>query len=857
MNVMLKDEEPSGDLLRMTFLSKGWRHPTTADAIGLSKLGIKVPRFVVLHDTKKLIGKAYAPAKGRKSDRAYRIKRLCSYMELCAHQPDVYEKLADDVKRFETMPDGSKMKHNIKVPSYDAVLTNWYKPDIRVLEEDEPIPEDEKGEFIDYSMDGLADTICNIVSVIPDVLNPIIYNIGYTTYLTSLFGVAVSWPVELLRRSNTMLTTAGLTQLMKRTCYDFLADNPRLVTVQNDEPDDALLTRHWVYMLLMPNARKAFSFFVWAGYLDKKLAELNFIINGYVQPYIKRVDVPFLEIFLVALLSCLPGLPIPAFVRYVRIPAFSNVVEMVYSYILNNVWGKVPANMKQTAAAIEQLGPECPAVLVEAPTGTGKSTTFINYLYRYYGHRYTRVVVVVPRTLLVTTLAPYLAKAFSLPVCPVTTGHAFDPGKRLILTTPQEVLLHERWLTEGNLFVVDEAHVDEAPVRAVIHILKTMLVPTIYTTATPTGWLKENAGVHVPLQLAMTWTITEDFRPKVSMPEASYHQWWGRYRSDVLGLVRSRNLSKFLIFVVDQKHALDLAQSIGKRVCVLTSRDREIDEKADVFIASAVADVGLTLPNVDWVITSNVTRCQLPGHNDEVVALVSLPFETVRQRRGRTGRTNNGIFTYFQYTDMPFLKRLEEFDHHTTGVALLLSGTDPKIIAKFYPQVVAGLFQEAYTRELDPKIDKFTEALSNFYSVADQLHQRTFKKELDCEAMHNYWTVQGNTIPTTRKGKNEAGKDIGQPLQSEEAARFMIGAAAWLAQCAEDLPPPAHIAYYLRESVVGSVTFKDKIHKIGTYMSWSGDADNVSGPGYGRFGKTSFPPGMKSHDDINEGFTFW
>jgi len=858
MNVRLKDEEPSGELLRMTFLSKGWRHPTTADSVALSQLGIKVPRFIVIHDTRKLIGKAYAPAKGRSSDRAYRIKRLTSYMGLCAHQPDVYDKLAEDIKRFEVLKNGSTMQHNIKVPTYAQVMLDWYKPDARILEEDEPIPEDEKGEIIDYSMDGLADTICNIVSVIPDVLNPIIYNIGYTTYLTSLFGTAVSWPVELLRRSNTMLTTAGLTQLMKRTCYDFLADNPRLVTVQNDEPDSALLTRHWAYMCCLPSAKKAFGFFVWAGYLDKKLAELNFVLNGYVQPYVKRVDVPLAEILVIAALSILPGLPIPTFVKYIRIPAFSNVIEMVYSYVLNNIWGKVPANMKQTAAAIELLGPECPSVLVEAPTGTGKSTTFINYVYRYFGHKYTRVILVVPRNLLVTTLTPYLNDAFALPAHPVTSGCPFDPGKRLIVTTPQEVLLHERWLTEGNLFIIDEAHVDEAPVRAVIHILKKLLVPAIYTTATPTQFLKEESGVHVPLQIAMTWTITEDVRPAVSMPEASYSQWWRRYRADVLGLVRTRNLSKFLIFVVDQAHALELAQVIGKRVCILTSRDKEIDSGAQVFIASAVADVGLTLPNVDWVITSNVTRCQLPGHNSEVVALVSLPYETVKQRRGRTGRTNNGLFTYFRYKDMPFLKEMTSFDNHTTGVALLLGGADPKIVAKFYPEVVAALFKESYTRELDPKIDKFVEALSRFHEVADVLHQRTFKRELDSAPLHNYWTVQGNTIPTVRRGVDDAGRAIGQPLQAEEAAKFMVGASAWLASQLEDLPLVDHLVIYLRENIVGSDTFKDKIF---FYKDWvpytSGRYEAVSGSTYGRFGKTTFPTNRPSQDDINEGFEFW
>jgi hypothetical protein len=848
--VELKDEEPSRDLLKMQFLSKGWRLPSSVDRAEMEDAGLTLPTFVVYHDPIKLVGKAYAPSKDIKVDRNYRIKRLVSYLYLTAHHKDLYEKIEFDIQLLRKTKKGGLLPMPVPLPSYSEVLTRWYDPKSVVPEED---TDQETGEIIDYSMDGLVDTVVNILSVIPDVVNPAIYNMGYTTYLTSLFAKYVSWPVELVRRSNSAITQVHLVNTLKKTCYDFLADNPVVTNTVYTDTDGGLLLKHWLYLGLRgPDMTpKAFRAGAW---IDKKLGDFNFVLNGYVQTITRRLELPVFQILMIAGLSFVPSVNLPKFINYIRLPTISAIVEGAFGIILNKFWASVPPNMKQANAALSQLGPEQPVVLVEAPTGTGKSTTFANFAYRYHSHRFARYILVVPRQLLVLTLAPYLRTAYGLPAREVTEGYPYDSAMRFIVCTPGEVLLHEEWHTEGNVFQIDECHVSEPMMIGLMSVLSKIHACMILTTATPSPANIELSSVHVPLQIAQSWRVIDTGWERIRLdPTSTYNDYWSDYRGRCISLARSQLLSRILIFVVDVSHARSLAAAIGRRCCILSSEHKYVDQKAEVFIATSVADVGLTIPNVDWVITSNLIRKQVRENKVSTVRLVEINSAIARQRRGRTGRTNNGLFTMFEYKSAPFVHEDPAWSDLSVGISMLQSGVPPAVIGKYFPGVVTSLWGEEYSRDMDPVVDAFVEQMSRFGRALEQSNQRTFKAAEDGVNYGDLWTIQGNTLPMSQIDPND-------PTQATKVTAdvmfdFVVGAVKWMSDLGREISEEDIITYF-RSDRLSAASFKQrwKGNKFKAMANLKDHPASIHGEPSGRFSQRGVPINSKDLPDVNEGF---
>jgi hypothetical protein len=801
--VTLRDEEPSRDLNKMEFLSKIWRKPLTSDVDECREAGIPTPAYIVIHNPRKLVGKAYAPSKDVHIDPRYRAKRLVSYLYLTAHQRDLYDKLRYDIDLVLKNKQGQKIKCPVPIPSYSEVISRWHDPATNVGEPETEVFDDETpyGQVMDYTMSLGLDTLVSVLSVIPDVVNPAIYNMGYTNYVVGLFGARLSWPVELIRRSNSCTSQSHLVVTLKKTCYDFLADHPSLTSLVNDETAGALMLRHWIFIASRgPSMTPAMIQII--NWMDKKGAAFNFVLNGHVQPVIRRLDFPLFQIILICLLAYLPEIHLPAFVNYIRIPSFSYTIEALYGLGLNTFWSKVPANMKQADQALKNIGPESPCVLVEAPTGTGKSTTFVNYVWRYHRFKFKRVIVVVPRQLLVLTLTPYLRSAFSLPAVEVTEGFAFDANHQLIVTTPNEVLLHNDWLTEGNLFLLDEAHVLEPVSRAVQRVLASVNACRVMMTATPSIINKEECSVHVPLTIASTWEVEDRPGPVITMtPDSTFRDYFESYRTEILGMTRRHLLSRFLIFVVDNAHAEDIASRIGRRTCILSSKNKSIDTEADIFIATAVADVGLTIPDVNWVITSNLTRKQILVNGKAVVKLTTLDGASLRQRRGRTGRTSNGLFTVVRYINAPFVDIEAAWTDVAVGLEALKAGAPPGVIARFFPSTISALWSSNYDRTDDQAIDAFTKNMTMMRDELEAGHQRSFRTTFDGVDFGDFWTIQGNTLPTNLKTNGEVVKVTGDFMFD-----FLVGAALELVKRKTQLKPE-DFRRYIRRAGLSSQTF--------------------------------------------------
>ncbi|QJP04102.1 polyprotein [Auricularia heimuer fusarivirus 1] len=786
--VTLKDEEPSGDLLRFTFLSKGWRKPTAADRLDCKLAGVDVPAFIVTHDSAKLLGKVYAPSRDYKMDRMYRAKRLISYLDLCAFQRENYDRIRLGLENVLISNKGVKLKPPIPIPTYEDVVRKWLRPEANVVEEDEE--NDAKVEILDYSHDGVFDGLVRVASVIPDFINPAIYNIGYTNYLLRLLGDYLTWPIHLLKHTNAAYTTNHLVNILRKTPYDFLSDAPRLLDAPCEAPIGSLLMKHWLFLAFRRKSS------IWSGlnvllFADSKIASANFVLNGYVQPMVRRMDLPWLDIMLIALISFVPTITVPAFICQVHCPSFSDVVESATGVIINTLWSKVPANMKQVYNLADQLSGDYRCLAVTAPTGTGKSTTLVRALWNRYCNKYTKIILVEPRTILVPSLCDYLDKAFGLPGCPVTFGYKYDGRSPFIITTPAEVLLHTDWWRPDNLFIIDESHLMEPLHIGVQKMLQKLAIPRLLLSATLSEQNIEDADVMVDLSIARTWAITDTAMYRHPTTLQSYQEFWPIYKKKVLEIVNANFRGKMLVFVIDLSQAEDLAQRLNKRTCVLTSKSKVVDAGADVYISTSVGDVGLTLPDVAWVVTSNLTRQTIPDDVMGRVALVTLDNATLQQRRGRTGRTNNCFFSLISF-DCAFASRSGIWPSKAVGAELLKSGIPGEVVAKFFPETVTALFGRDYDRSDDFIVDSFARNYDAMLSVTDGFRGVGLMQDLDNLGLHDIVTASAYSLGSTQAiGATDPlaaifGTTGPRPLLADQFHRIAVGISARIAYAAEE-----------------------------------------------------------------------
>lgn len=844
--VTLKNESPAGILERMSFLSKKWRRPNSSDRLEFEKAGVALPEFVVFHDPDKLVGKAYAPSKDQKADRMYRAKRLISYLYLCAHHQDIYDKIILSLNEVLISNKGKKLDPPQKIPSYSEVLVSWYNPASSHVEEDE----DYDSTIISYSSDGLADNIAHLLSLIPDFINPAIYNMGYTNYLLSLVARFIKWPAHLIRLTNGAISHSHLVALLRKSPYDFLSELPSTVISAPIHSYSGLLIRHWIFLSIRPLLPKS-RWFMLVEQFEKKISQVNFAINGHVTSVVKRIDVPWLDIALISMLHFIPDIDLPTWIAQIKIPSVTSVFELLQGGLLNYFWNKIPANFKQANAGLDLLGnSETNSILIQAPTGTGKSTTLVATIVKNHGHRFNKIYLVVPRHLLVLTLSPYLRTQFGVDCKEWTEGFSFPDNSKVIVTTAQMYLLNLEKFSGDDLTLVDECHVNEPAVIAICTILRQNNWPNVLMTATPNDFNVKNCDVHIPLTIANTWKVSDFAGEVIRIPPENINSFAEIYRSKVLRLVEAFPFSKFLIFVVDKSSAQLLADRIALRCCILSSSNRIIDEKAQIFISTAVADVGLTIPNVDWVITSNITRTQLPNKdNIPHVQLALLSSLTLTQRRGRTGRTSNGLFTEIRFigTDLPIEGSFPEI---ALGIALLEQAIPMSTVALVCPNFVRSYALANNTVDPDQYLSLF---MKNYeLLMTSTLNSASAPFKFDVNGDSEYLTFAGNII---RGNFNhiENGKLTDKPMTRNDFIRMIFAGARNLADRGVFIDPTTFFTWMRMEhpSVRNLLSYIEKIARgkkpgqtleVGMVSMFFAKLDPS-----GKFGRYQLPP--KPEDD--------
>lgn len=320
-----------------------------------------------------------------------------------------------------------------------------------------------------------------------------------------------------------------------------------------------------------------------------------------------------------------------------------------------------------------------------APTGFGKSTAFLKFLVEST-HKYN-IVCIVPTQLIAKSVSKYMTPQCRKGVVGAWYKDSPNTKGKLIYSTPDAFIARVSSLPENTIICFDEAHVKLEPYPTLVETAKSMLPNNriFYMTATPTNWLKENTTILNPFSAAVP-----------NYQRFDQHLGYFAYLAHMKEVVCTTN-EKSLVFVNSLKEAKVLHKVCPGRSQIIYSKETNIDEAKQIYIATSVADAGVTFPDVSRVYSSDI---QITVDLDELVKY-RISNETLKQRCGRTGRTCPGK-AYVYHHNSKDLGKHTVWESYTPTV-----GQQAKDLALFHLSDVG----DAVIKERDIKIYRIWEEL--------------------------------------------------------------------------------------------------------------------------------------------------
>lgn len=708
---VINRKEAEGKLENIPFLSKYCRKPTAAEKENFAKNGITLPAYIVYHDKERLVGKLLAPV--RSMAPGYRLKRLLSYLDLTAHHYDIYSSITRTINRSFNMKMLLK-KENLTIPSYDSIMRKWYTPNAKYpvfgLETDLNVNPEELNLYT-YGQVTLLDSILGAISLIPDAVNPAIFNHGYVRAFQGFMAKWLQWPIEMLVAQNNVVSTAELRNVLRASDYGFL-DYTIYGGQVGTYNKSTLFVRHWLFSYFYRNFKTP-SFGNIINVISVRLSSLQYLINAVVPTHITNYKTSFQYVVLCTLLNFVVVPPFFDFISLVVIPRPDKILDLVFHYFTVFFWASLPPNFNDINAFLDEIGNR--SLLIEAPTGTGKSTTLIYHLSNMLGS-YNKIIVVECRVNLATGLSKYMNETFQMSTGSWAQGFRSNPDARVEYVTPMEALLHYGDLSKQNaVWVLDEAHITEGSFMTLGKVLRKDSKPLIGLTGTPSALNLEEFDLHIPLAISKLWSISDR---KFDSQVTSLQNIRMEYENFVLNQVMNCHpKSKILVFYPWAKKSR-FGDRIPYKVSYLHSKSN--DTSGQVILSTSVADVGITIPDVDVVITPEFDFTSIVTDDVPSVKLVKLPPMTLLQRRGRTGRTNNGTFVKFNTPNVRYEAVLNDKQISDNAFyEAIVGGLAPDLITTHYPDQAQAYCQRILGREPEP--EELTEMISGIRDYLEDI----------------------------------------------------------------------------------------------------------------------------------------
>nr|UJT31800.1 RNA-dependent RNA polymerase [Phlebiopsis gigantea fusarivirus 1] len=684
--------------------------PLTPDVRSeLAAAGIDCPlTFATCHDRGRLIGKAKGQlTKAKANNVRSSYEALLSYMYMTAHHKDVYDMFAQQASAMylRVKQDVTRRGSTVKLssiqrpPSYNQVLRLWYSSEPFPYKDDDLTETDEELDLL-YMIES-PDTFglfIRWISDFPTLLSPRYQNIRWADWIQSKMAKYLSWPLSFVAASNGCALDLAVARLhLSRTPYSFLRNEAIVNYDASPEAFSRNIVRHWLYIAASRifQRRKGFTPLDLVRPFDHLWINFWFALTGHVSQVAVELDLHVFDTLVVFLLSFVHiPLPIPLFL--VTFPAPSVLIARLITNLLRMFVPSGSIDYQPLDEQIRHLLCDGQASFVlSAPTGVGKSTRMVNRISSLVGGT---VIVIVPRQAVAVNVGTYMQQLYpNSGIGIACEGHKPNPGDRIVYTTVQTFFLSPNLRDPRNIFFLDEAHIDEPHYQVVRNFFSNPILRKIYVTATP-----------LP-----NWTLPLLEIPAVNAfnitsADATVAN-WNNYIDLVVGLANDRASSdKTLIFIPTLSMMDVIASRLRHSVCRISSRHKHVDFGASVFISTSVADAGLTVPDVSLVITPEldigVSELLDPGEDKKVrTYFFRLSDQTIRQRKGRTGRTVDGTCLIVHLTDVACSDRSFTFMDYMNGLAPCT-----QFSFEYFPQHILESLQDGWqficrTFDLSPR----------------------------------------------------------------------------------------------------------------------------------------------------------
>ena len=313
-------------------------------------------------------------------------------------------------------------------------------------------------------------------------------------------------------------------------------------------------------------------------------------------------------------------------------------------------------------------------IIVESPTGSGKTTQLPLILHRAGYSDGGTIGVTQPRRIAALSVSDYIAKQIGSEI-PGEVGYKmrFDdqtlPETRIKIMT-DGILLQEmkadRYLSRYSAIIVDEAHERSLNIDFILGLLKQVLearkdfkVVVSSATINPVVFSEYFSGapiIHIDTRI---YPIKEIYEP---LPERSSEETLVQTIVDIVRKkIQQKSPGDVLIFLQGERNIKECvnaleSSSFSPRLKVLPlygrlskeEQERVFDEtpegKYKVVVATNIAETSVTIDGITTVIDSGLAKINYYNPKTFTSSLVENPISqaSCNQRKGRAGRTQPG-----------------------------------------------------------------------------------------------------------------------------------------------------------------------------------------------------------------------
>ena len=360
-----------------------------------------------------------------------------------------------------------------------------------------------------------------------------------------------------------------------------------------------------------------------------------------------------------------------------------------------------------------------PVIVVESPTGSGKTTQLPRILFDAGYADAGRIGVTQPRRIAAVSVTDFILAQLAAdpaagPAAAVAAAVAAGTGAGAVAaykmrfedTTTRDTrikvmtdgvllqeLKHDRLLGEYSVLLVDEAHERSLNIDFVLGLLKGVLAQrpdfkVIVSSATINAEVFSEYFDSCPIVRIDTPVHPVEIRYCPFQPAGDPEQLLAAVEKIVLGIDRSGKAGDILVFLSGERDIRACIAALAARresrrwqLVPLYARlaraeqDRVFEtfpDRRKIVVATNIAETSLTIPGIGYVIDSGLAKVNSFNTRTLTAALTEQPIShaSCNQRRGRAGRTGPGT-CYRLYSEESYQRRplFETEEIHRTDLS--------------------------------------------------------------------------------------------------------------------------------------------------------------------------------------------